>query len=76
MEQLSDDTSVPRNVRRGARESLEKNLLNKEKDLDVRIAGAQNQLQDLYEDPNIPMHARTLILNVLAQLETLLSNVV
>ncbi|HIO25312.1 MAG TPA: hypothetical protein EYN17_05270, partial [Candidatus Poseidoniales archaeon] len=35
-----DDSKVPRNIRAGAKEAVDKWLLNKSKDLDVRIAMA------------------------------------
>jgi uncharacterized protein (UPF0147 family) len=69
LDQLSADTSVPRNIRRGAKEA--KDILNDKKDaLDVRIAKANSILDQLADDPNIPLHGRTLIWNVITQLET------
>ncbi|MEE9163656.1 MAG: UPF0147 family protein [Thermoplasmata archaeon] len=67
--QLAEDTSVPRNIRRGALNARE--LLLKEEDaLDVRAASAIFILDDLANDPNIPLHGRTLIWNIISQLET------
>ncbi|MFQ5919860.1 MAG: UPF0147 family protein [Thermoplasmata archaeon] len=67
--QLAEDTSVPRNIRRGALNARE--LLLKEEDaLDVRAASAIFILDELANDPNIPLHGRTLIWNVISQLET------
>ncbi|MFQ5907925.1 MAG: UPF0147 family protein [Thermoplasmata archaeon] len=67
--QLAEDTSVPRNIRRGALNARE--LLVKESDaLDVRAASAIFILDELANDPNIPLHGRTLIWNVISQLET------
>jgi len=69
LDQLSADTSVPRNIRRGAKEA--KDILSDKKDaLDVRIAKANSILDQLADDPNIPLHGRTLIWNVITQLET------
>ena len=71
MDQLSEDTSVPRNIRRGAKESKEI-LLNTKEPLDVRTASASLILDELANDPNIPLHGRTLIwniINMLAQFE-------
>jgi uncharacterized protein (UPF0147 family) len=70
-----DDSKVPRNIRAGAKESVEMWLLNKSKDMDVRIAMAQNKLEELSEDPNIPMEYGVLILQVLTALEQLLGEV-
>ncbi|MEE8233005.1 MAG: UPF0147 family protein [Thermoplasmata archaeon] len=67
--QLAEDTSVPRNIRRGALNARE--LLLKEEDaLDVRAASAIFILDELANDPNIPLHGRTLIWNIISQLET------
>ncbi|MCK5548631.1 MAG: UPF0147 family protein [Thermoplasmata archaeon] len=69
LDQLAEDTSVPRNIRRGAGEA--KNLILKKADaLDVRVASAIFILDDLANDPNIPLHGRTLIWNIISQLET------
>ena len=69
MDQLIDDTSVPRNIRRGA-DSAKKLLLNKGDALDVRIASAVSVLDELANDPNIPLHGRTIIWNIISGLET------
>jgi uncharacterized protein (UPF0147 family) len=67
---LAEDTSVPRNIRRGASEA--KDLLLKEEDaLDVRVASAVFMMDELANDPNIPLHGRTLIWNIISQLETI-----
>ena len=69
LDQLTEDTSVPRNIRRGAKDA--KDLLLGQKDaLDVRAASASFILDELANDPNIPLHGRTLIWNIISQLET------
>jgi len=70
LNELSEDTSVPRNIRRGAQEAASKWLLNRSKAIDVRVFSAIKILDDLADDPNIPMHARTMIYNIITQLET------
>lgn len=69
MDQLIDDTSVPRNIRRGA-DNAKKMLLNRDDALDVRVAGAVSILDELANDPNIPLHGRTMIWNIISGLET------
>jgi len=69
LDQLADDTSVPRNIRRGATEAKDR-LLQKEEALDIRSASAVMILDELANDPNIPLHGRTLIWNIISQLET------
>lgn len=67
LDMLSEDNSVPRNIRKGATDAKAK-LLGKDA-LDVRAAGALSILNELLNDPNIPMHGSTLIYNLLIQLE-------
>ncbi|MCX6652635.1 MAG: UPF0147 family protein [Methanomassiliicoccales archaeon] len=70
LDQLAEDTSVPRNIRRGATSAKERLLQTKEA-MDVRAASAIFILDDLANDPNIPLHGRTLIWNLISQLETI-----
>ena len=67
-----DDPKVPRNIRKGAKEAFEQWLLNKAKEMDIRIAITQAKLEELYEDPNIPPEFGTLILMINTELEKLL----
>ena len=67
-----DDPKVPRNIRKGAKDACEQLLLNKAKDMDIRIAITQAKLEELYEDPNIPPEFGTLILMINTELEKLL----
>jgi uncharacterized protein len=73
LDQLAEDTSVPRNIRRGATEAKAKLEMNVA--LDVRVAGAIGKLDDLANDPNIPMHGRTIIYRIITELENLLNTV-
>lgn len=68
LDQLADDTSVPRNIRRGANDAKDK-LLKQNEALDVKAASAIFILDELANDPNIPLHGRTLIWNIISQLE-------
>lgn len=70
LDMLQEDTSVPRNIRRGA-EDAKKLLLNDTLAFDVRKSNAINILDDLSNDPNIPLHGRTLIYSIVSQLEPL-----
>jgi uncharacterized protein (UPF0147 family) len=69
LDQLAEDSSVPRNIRRGAGEAKSL-LLKTDEALDLRVASAIFILDDLANDPNIPLHGRTLIWNIISQLET------
>jgi len=68
LDQLAEDTTVPRNIRRGATDA--KSNLLKTGALDVRVASAITILDDLANDHNIPLHGRTQIWNLISQLET------
>jgi uncharacterized protein (UPF0147 family) len=68
LDQLAEDTTVPRNIRRGANDA--KTYLLKTDALDVRVASAIMILDELANDPNIPLHGRTQIWNLISQLET------
>ena len=70
MERIKEDSSIPRNIREGAKECTEL-LLDSDDDLDVRIASSIFKLEELADDPNIPLHGRTLIWNVISQLESI-----
>ena len=65
---LHEDNSIPRNIRRGA-EEVKTLLLNEVDPLDVRVASATSRLDELANDPNIPLHGRTLIWNIMSRLE-------
>jgi uncharacterized protein len=62
------DDSVPRNIRRAAEEAKTR-LLDREESDAVRAAYAISILDDISNDPNMPLHTRTLIWNVASQLE-------
>jgi uncharacterized protein (UPF0147 family) len=68
-----DDPKVPRNIRKGAKEAVEKWLMNKGKELDIRIAITSAKLDELYEDPNIPMEFGVLIMQIHTALEQMLN---
>jgi uncharacterized protein len=70
LSQLADDSSVPRNVRRGA-QSAKDELAKPRVALDVRIASAVYVLDDLANDPNLPTHGRTAIWSIISSLESL-----
>ncbi len=70
LEELANDISVPRNIRRGAKEAKEI-LMRKEDTLDVKVASAISRLDELLSDPNIPTHGRTAIWNIMSALESL-----
>jgi uncharacterized protein (UPF0147 family) len=70
LDNLAEDTSVPRNIRKGATDAKSR-LMDTKNAMDVRATSAIIILDDLANDPNIPLHGRTLIWNVISQLEVL-----
>jgi hypothetical protein len=70
LEQLEDDTSIPKNIRKIILEARQI-LLNTNTPLDVRSATTNSRLEEIVNDPNIPLHARTLLWGVMSKLETI-----
>ena len=68
MARVAEDTSVPRNIRRAASE-VKETLLKKGDDPVVKAASATMTLDEISNDPNMPIHTRTTIWNALSILE-------
>jgi hypothetical protein len=69
MEQLINDTSVPRNVRSAIGEAKDK--LNNNDESTVRISGAIYCVDAVSTDINMPPQARTAVWNILSMLESI-----
>ncbi|MEM3555204.1 MAG: UPF0147 family protein [Candidatus Micrarchaeia archaeon] len=69
MEQVENDTSIPKNVRKAVTDAKEK-LKSKEGDLRTRASAAIYLLDEVSNDINMPMHARTQIWTIMGALET------
>ncbi len=73
LQQISSDHSVPKNIRRAAKEALTaisgKNRIDDDP-IEVRANLAISILDEISQDPNCPLFARTTIWNVLSLLET------
>ncbi|PTD93390.1 hypothetical protein C9439_08255 [archaeon SCG-AAA382B04] len=70
LDRIINDNSIPKNIRRAAKEA-KKELINGEGDLTVNATNAISELNDINEDPNIPIHARTKIWDAISLLEEL-----
>lgn len=70
-----DDPKVPRNIRKGAKDAVEKWLLNKDKEMDLRLGMTASILDDIFNDANLPIHYGPLCLQIQTVLETLLNEV-
>ncbi len=69
LERIIHDDTVPRNVRRTAGE-IKEDLLQGG-DIPLKAATAISTLEELSSDPNLPMHVRTMIWNLVSNLERL-----
>ena len=70
LEYIMENNTVPRNIREAAQES--NNLLKDEsQDQSVKVSTVLTKLDEISNDPNIPVHARTLIWAVLSKLESI-----
>ncbi|MEM4835379.1 MAG: UPF0147 family protein [Ferroplasma sp.] len=70
MDELEDDSSIPRNVRKTSSDAKEKMKDNKES-LDLRCATVISELDDISNDPNVPSHGRAAIYTIISKLEAL-----
>ena len=70
LDEINNDRSVPRNIRNIVSEA--KNSMNDGKqEMDVRINAAISLLEDISNDPNIPIYTRTQIWNIVSMLEVM-----
>jgi len=69
LNRIIGDSSVPRNIRRAAIEAL-RMLQDTSLSPGVRAANAVGVLDEVSQDPNMPMHTRTMIWNIMAVLST------
>jgi len=68
MEILINDRTIPKNIRSAvskAKEEIENGID------EVRLASAVHILDEISNDPNMPLYARTQIWNIVSQLEEL-----
>ena len=66
---ITEDTSVPRNVRSNVVTGLETYLMNEKDDLDLRIYSTISVLEEQINDTNIPQHTRTRLFEFIRDLE-------
>ena len=69
MDSVSEDTSVPKNIRRALSEAKERLKGNDE--LSTKVSAAVYAIEAISEDINMPMHARTQIWTILSALESI-----
>lgn len=70
LQHIMEDSTIPRNIRRVADETRQL-LMNDSKELGLRAAEAISKIDEISNDPNMPVHARTRIWELVSQLETI-----
>ncbi len=71
LDTIIEEEGVPRNIKRSVTQAKELISEKDEKEVAVKAATAINLLEELVNDPNTPIHVRTLILQAISQLELL-----
>ena len=66
---IINDSSIPRNIRRAATQAV-RALSEKSLSPGVRAANAVGILDEVSQDPNMPIHARTTLWTIITLLET------
>ena len=70
LEEVSNDNTVPRNIRNSV-DDLKKNIHDEKQDIAIRINHTISVLDDISNDPNMPIYARTQIWNIVSMLEVI-----
>ena len=67
IEGIMDDRSIPRNIKSCIKDSLD--MLNMQCSPEEKISSVVSALDEASADPNVSMHARTIIWNAISVLE-------
>jgi len=70
IQQIANDRTVPRNIRAKCDESV-KILQDGKEDVAVRVNTVISNMDEVSNDPNIPMYTRTQIWNIVSVLESM-----
>jgi uncharacterized protein (UPF0147 family) len=68
LNQIIEDRTVPRNIRDSAKKAAD--YLGKDEDITVKVDKAIQVLDEVSEDPNVPMYTRTQIWSIVSLLES------
>jgi len=68
LKQIAEDRTVPRNIREKVETSI-RALQDGKEDVKMRINTAVSNLDEVSNDPNIPMYTRTQVWNIVTALE-------
>jgi uncharacterized protein (UPF0147 family) len=70
LNEVSEDNTTPRNIRRAAKDSMDA-MQSKEYTPAVRASNAISMLDDILQDPNMPAYTRVKLWNVMSLLEAI-----
>ncbi len=70
LDEMGQDTTVPKNVRKSATDSMSR-LGNEKESLDIKCATAVSLLDEMANDPNVPAHGRAALYTIISKLEAL-----
>ncbi len=70
LDKIINDDSVPRNIRRSA-DNIKKILSSEKESPSRKAAMVISNLDDIGNDPNVPIHTRTLIWGLSSRLESI-----
>ena len=66
---IIEDRTVPRNIRAAAEEAKKELTEKSDNNWDIRLSSAISVLDEIINDPNMPIYTRTQIWNVVSMLE-------
>ena len=66
---IIEDRTVPRNIRTAAEEAKKELTENSNSTWDIRLSSAISILDEITNDPNMPIYTRTQIWNIVSMLE-------
>lgn len=67
--EITEDRTVPRNIRAAAEEAKKELTEKTNNTWDIRLSSAISVLDEIINDPNMPMYTRTQIWNIVSMLE-------
>ena len=70
LDEINADRTVPKNIRLSVQKAKE-DLKNERQDMAIRINSAISLLDEVSNDPNIPIYTRTQIWNIVSMLEVI-----
>jgi hypothetical protein len=67
--EIIEDRTVPRNIRAAVEEAKKELTEKSDNTWDIRLSSAISILDEIINDPNMPMYTRTQIWNIVSMLE-------